>query len=73
MIRVVHPGSRIWMLTISHPESRIPDPGVKKAPNPGSRIPDPDPQHWVVPMQILYFFHFSTFLEVFHQQLFSEF
>jgi hypothetical protein len=27
--------------------SRIPDPGVKKAPNPGSRIriPDPDPQH----------------------------
>ncbi len=25
--------------------SRIPDPGVKKAPNPGSRNPDPDPQH----------------------------
>ena len=25
--------------------SRIPDPGVKEAPNPGSRIPDPDPQH----------------------------
>jgi hypothetical protein len=25
--------------------SRIPDPGVKKAPNSGSRIPDPDPQH----------------------------
>jgi len=25
---------------------RIPDPGVKKAPDPGSRIPDPDPQHW---------------------------
>ncbi len=34
MIRVVHPGSRIRMLTFS----RIPDPGVKKAPNPGSRI-----------------------------------
>ena len=25
--------------------SLIPDPGVKKVPNPGSRIPDPDPQH----------------------------
>jgi hypothetical protein len=24
---------------------RIPDPGVKKAPDLGSRIPDPDPQH----------------------------
>jgi hypothetical protein len=32
MIRVVHPGSRIRMLTFSHP---------------GSRIPDPDPQHWL--------------------------
>jgi hypothetical protein len=38
MIPVVHPGSRIRMLTFSHPGSRIPDPGVKKAPNPGSRI-----------------------------------
>ena len=38
MIRVVHPGSRIRMLTFSHPGPRIPDPGVKKAPNPGSRI-----------------------------------
>ncbi len=38
MIRVVHPGSRILMLTFSHPGSRIPDPGVKKVPNPGSRI-----------------------------------
>jgi hypothetical protein len=36
MIRVVHPGSRIRMLTFSHPGSRIPDPGVKKHP-----IPDP--------------------------------
>ena len=36
MIRVVHPGSRILMLTFSHPGSRIPDPGVKKVPNPGS-------------------------------------
>jgi hypothetical protein len=36
MIRVVHPGSRMWMLTF-YP-SRIPDEGVKKAPDPGSRI-----------------------------------
>jgi hypothetical protein len=34
MIRVVHPGSRIRMLTF-YP-SWIPDPGVKKAPDPGS-------------------------------------
>ncbi len=34
MIRVFHPGSRIRMLTF-YP-SRIPDPGVKKAPDPGS-------------------------------------
>jgi hypothetical protein len=34
MIRVVHPGSRIRKLTF-YP-SRIPDPGVKKAPDPGS-------------------------------------
>jgi hypothetical protein len=34
MIRVVHPGSRIRMLTF-YP-SRIPDPGVKKALDPGS-------------------------------------
>jgi hypothetical protein len=25
---------------------RIPDPGVKKAPDPGFLIPDPNPQHW---------------------------
>ncbi len=37
MIRVVLPGSRIRMLTLStRPGSRIPDPGVKKAPDPGS-------------------------------------
>jgi hypothetical protein len=54
MIRVVHPGSRIRMLTF-YP-SRIPDPGVKKAPDPGpgsririrntesNTIPDPDRQ-----------------------------
>ncbi len=36
MIWVVHLGSRIRMLTLL--PSRIPDPGVKKAPNPGSRI-----------------------------------
>jgi hypothetical protein len=43
MIRVVYPGSRIRMLTFD--PSRIPDPGVKKAPDPGSTklfIPDPD-------------------------------
>ncbi len=34
MIRVVHPGSRIRMLTF-YP-SRIPNPGVKKAADPGS-------------------------------------
>ena len=34
MIRVVHPRSRIRKLTFS--PSRIPDPGVKKAPDPGS-------------------------------------
>ncbi len=39
MIRVVHPGSRIRMLTFSHPGSR----GQKGT---QSRIPDPDPQHW---------------------------
>jgi hypothetical protein len=33
MIRVVHPESRIRMLTFYL--SRIPDPGVKKAPDPG--------------------------------------
>ena len=39
MIRVVHPGSRILMLTFFHPGSR----GQKGT---QSRIPDPDPQHW---------------------------
>jgi hypothetical protein len=39
MIRVVHSGSRIRMLTFSHPGSR----GQKGT---QSRIPDPDPQHW---------------------------
>jgi hypothetical protein len=38
MIRVVHPGSRILMLTFSHPGSR----GQKGT---QSLIPDPDPQH----------------------------
>ncbi len=38
MIRVVHHGSRIRMLTFSHPGSRIQ--GSKRHP-----IPDPDPQH----------------------------
>jgi hypothetical protein len=34
MIQVVHPGSRIRILTF-YP-SRIPGPGIKKAPDPGS-------------------------------------
>ncbi len=45
MIRVVHPGSRIPDPGFRIPDpdadflpSRIPDPGVKKVPNPGSRI-----------------------------------
>jgi hypothetical protein len=40
MIRVVHHGSRIRIMTF-YP-SRIPDPGVKKAPDPGSRIRNTD-------------------------------
>jgi hypothetical protein len=39
MIRVVHPGSRIGLLTFSHPGSLIQ--GSKRHP-----IPDPDPQLW---------------------------
>jgi hypothetical protein len=38
MIWVVHPGSRIPDPEADFLPSRIPDPGVKKAPNPGSRI-----------------------------------
>jgi hypothetical protein len=38
MIRVVHPGSRIPDPDADFLTSRIPDPGVKKVPNPGSRI-----------------------------------
>ncbi len=37
-IRVRDPGSGKNLF-------RTPDPGVKKAPDPGSRIPDLDPQH----------------------------
>jgi hypothetical protein len=40
MIRVVHPESRIQMLTFFHPVSRIQ--GSKRRP-----IPDPDPQHCI--------------------------
>ncbi len=45
MIRVVHPGSRIRMLTF-YP-SRFPDPGSRGQKGTQSRIPDPDPQHWL--------------------------
>jgi hypothetical protein len=38
MIRIVNPGSRILMLTVSHPGSRD-QKGTQL------RIPDPDPQH----------------------------
>jgi hypothetical protein len=38
MIRVVHPGSRILDPDTDFLPCRIPDPGFKKAPNPGSRI-----------------------------------
>jgi hypothetical protein len=30
----------------------IPDPRVKKAPDPGSQIPDADPQHWASEKEI---------------------
>ncbi len=36
MIRVVHPGSRIWMLTFSHPGSRIQGSKRHPIPDPGS-------------------------------------
>ncbi len=29
-----------------YPETQIPNPGIKKAPDPCSVIPDPDSQHW---------------------------
>jgi hypothetical protein len=45
MILVVHPGSRIRMLTFSHPGSRIQ--GSKRHP-----IPDPDPQHCCRPVYV---------------------
>ncbi len=43
MIRIVHPGSRIQILTFYPPGSRIQ--GSKRQRS-GSRKPDPDPQHW---------------------------
>jgi hypothetical protein len=36
MIQVVHPGSGSRILILTFDPSRIPDPGVKKAPDPGS-------------------------------------
>ncbi len=44
MILDVHPGSRIW----------IPDPEVKKAPDPGSRIRNTDLEFLLVYTQQLY-------------------
>ncbi len=40
-------GSEILDPKKTYSGSRIPDPGVKKAPDPGSQIPDLDPQHWL--------------------------
>ncbi len=45
-------GSRILMLTFSHPGSRIPDPGSRGQKGTQSRIPDPDPQHWLCVCEI---------------------
>jgi hypothetical protein len=44
-ILVWDPGSGIQDPGFGKNLFRIPDPGVKKAPDLGSRIPDPDPQH----------------------------
>jgi hypothetical protein len=41
-----NPGSKILDPRSGKNLSRIPDPGVKKATDPGSWIPEPDPQHW---------------------------
>jgi hypothetical protein len=41
--RIRDPRSGIRDPEKTHSGSRIPDPGVKKAPDPRSRIPDPDP------------------------------
>ncbi len=38
MIRVFHPRSGSWIWILNFYPSRIPDPGVKKAPDPGSLI-----------------------------------
>ena len=52
MIRVVHSGSASRNRILTFYPSWIPDPGVKKAPDPGSsvskrhQIPDPEPQHF---------------------------
>jgi hypothetical protein len=42
--------SKIWVWDPGSGKNlfRIPDPGVKKAPDPGSQIPDPDPQHCAI-------------------------
>ncbi len=36
MIWVVHPGSGYWIRILTFYPSRIPDPGIEKAPDPGS-------------------------------------
>ncbi len=38
MIQSVHPGSGSWIRILIFKQSRIPDPWVKKAPDPGSPI-----------------------------------
>ncbi len=45
-IRIPDPDPDFLPIPDPDPVSQIPNPGVKKAPEPGSRIPDPDSQHW---------------------------
>ncbi len=50
MIWVVHSESRIWILIYP---SRIPDPEVKKAPDPGSRICNPMQNQYTNSMELM--------------------
>ncbi len=45
-IRIPDPDSDFLPIPDPDSVSQIPNPGVKKAPEPWSRIPDPDSQHW---------------------------
>jgi hypothetical protein len=54
MIRVVHPGSRIPDPDADFYPSRIPDPGVKKAPDPGSATLLPSKEDRLHTWRVLY-------------------